>query len=86
MMPAVPADGYPLYKKAWNLIMPVPPIEAFALPDSSKRATKTHAYVNTDGHTYGICRNIHNTMGIYRCNVFDESLKFAKFQWIKNKA
>jgi len=57
-------------KKAWNLIMLVPLIEAFELAHLTQNEQRRPTLMQTHTDTPMAYRcNIHNTMGIYRCNV-----------------
>ena len=82
-----------IQKKRGSLyLLPVPHFEAFALPSLIERATQKPTPICNQPHcallVYSACSVMIYTypMGAYRCHVPEQTLKFAKFRSVKNKA
>ena len=82
-----------IQKKRGSLyLLPVPHFEAFALPSLIERATQKPTPICNQPHcallVYSACSVMIYTypMDAYRCHVPEQTLKFAKFRSVKNKA
>lgn len=85
-------DCYIQKKRGSLYLLPVPHFEAFALPSLIERATQKPTPICNQPHcallVYSACSVMIYTypMDAYRCHVPEQTLKFAKFRSVKNKA
>ncbi|OKY85806.1 MAG: hypothetical protein BHV69_04380 [Bacteroidales bacterium 52_46] len=90
-IPALALDWFIIIKSARPYSLPVPPVEAFALPIVVERANlqKPHAEY---AYTSAVCApsrncrlNIHNPQASTVCCIPDYDMKVAKFQQAKKE-